>query len=194
MHPHTFVRLSHGVIFSSCWLWVPVAWLFVGALIPRKGIDVLIKSWEMLDDVHLVIIGRGPLKSIIPSHERIRHFEFVERERLVEFYGMADVFAFPTRLEGFGMSAGEAMACGTPVVTTNAKGVKDVVDDETGFRVDVDDVDAFTEKIKILLGNEKLRKEMGRNAVKRVRQKFDWERTVDETERFLEELIGDAKG
>ena len=170
--------------------------LFVGALIPRKGIDILVESWKELrknKDYHLIIIGQGPLRKLVPKERRVHHISYAgSKNRLVEFYNIADVFAFPTRLEGFGMVVGEAMACGTPVVTTNAKGVRKIVDERTGFRINIDDIKSFTEKIELLLGNEKLRKRMGKNSIKRIRENFTWDRTVSNTERFLERLIKNA--
>lgn len=167
--------------------------LFVGALIKRKGIDILIKAWNDLrkdEKNHLIVIGKGPLRKMIPVERRVHYIPYAgSKEKLREYYSVADVFVFPTRLEGFGMVVGEAMACGTPVVTTNAKGVRKIVDEKTGFRVDINDSEVFAEKIRFLLENDKIRGEFGRNAIKRIRDCFNWERTVDRIEKFLEELI-----
>ena len=78
------------------------------------------------------------------------------------------------------------MACSTPVVSTNASGIKDIIDDKTGFKVDIGDVEMFTEKIELLLTNEKLRKDMGKNSIKRIRKMFTWNETINRTEKFLE--------
>jgi glycosyltransferase involved in cell wall biosynthesis len=169
--------------------------LYVGALIPRKGIDVLMKSWERLKsfgNVHLVVIGQGPLRKLLKG-ERLHYIPYVEKSELVEFYNAADVFAFPTRLEGFGMTPAEAMACETPVVTTNAKGVRDVVSDDTGFRVEVDDVNDFTEKLKFLLKDGTARSAMGRRAAKRIRENFTWPGSVNRTEDFIMGMVKHAK-
>lgn len=176
--------------------------LFVGALIPRKGIDVLLECWKQLAlefrNAHLLVIGKGRMVDAIKQYqksvERIRHIEYAERSRLVEYYGIADVFLFPTRLEGFGLAAGEAMACELPVVTTNAKGVRDlVVDEETGFTVAVDDINGLISKTRMLLSDEKLREKMGKAGRKRIQEKFSWDTTVERTINFVEKLVASRK-
>jgi glycosyltransferase involved in cell wall biosynthesis len=172
--------------------------LFTGSLIERKGVDVLLESWKSVSEsyknAHLLVIGKGPLEGMVreyqKSAERIYHISYVkDRKDLPKYYGSADVFAFPTRLEGFGLTVGEAMACGTPVVTTDAKGVRDVVDDKTGFRVPVNDVKQFSEKLETLLEDEPLRRKMGRNCVSRIRDNFSWETSADEAESFMKQLV-----
>lgn len=123
---------------------------------------------------------------------KITHIgERVTQEDLIKYYNIADVFAFPTRLEGHGMTAAEAMSCGVPVVTTNAKGIRDVVvDGKTGYKVNINDVEKFSEKMKILLSDDSLRKRMGIAARKHIEKNWTWKNSIDQTEKFMKELVG----
>ncbi len=173
--------------------------LYVGHLIHRKGIDVLMKSWEdvckYFKNVHLILIGRGPLDNLVKKYqEKCRNIHIVPyvptQKDLAKYYNVSDIFAFPTRLEGHGMTASEAMACGLPVVTTNAKGVRDIVlDGKTGYKVDVNDVKQFSEKLKILLSDGSLRKKMGLAGRKCIEENWTWEVSLDQTERFMEKVV-----
>jgi len=175
--------------------------LFIGRLIERKGVDILLKAWEKvsreIDNVHLVIIGKGPLETLVKLYSKklrnITHISFIEKRiDLPKYYSLADIFVFPTRLEGFGMTAGEAMACGLPVVTTNAKGIKHVVDSSCGFKVRVGDYNSLAEKILILLKDDRLRSTMSKNAIKKVRKEFSWDVTVNKTVNFIKKVIENA--
>lgn len=177
--------------------------LFVGHLIHRKGIDVLLDSWKSVrkefKDVHLILIGRGAmgksLEHLVKQHQQIdrniHHIPHVSTQKdLLKYYNVSDVFAFPTRLEGHGMTAAEAMACGMPVVTTNAAGVRRfVLDGKTGYKVNIGDVKQFTEKLKILLSDDSLRKRMGRAARRHIEENWTWDVSIDQTEKFMEKVV-----
>lgn len=176
--------------------------LFIGHLIPRKGVDILLESWknvrEEFKNVHLILIGRGyggeSLEGLVNDYKetdsKIHNIPYVPNKNdLAKYYNISDVFALPTRLEGFGRTAAEAMSCGVPVVTTNAKGIKDVVlDGETGYQVNIDNVMQFSEKLKKLLSNDSLRLKMGLNARKRVEKEFTWEASLNRAELFMDRL------
>ena len=102
------------------------------------------------------------------------------RSRFVEYYYDADVFAFtPIWNEGFGLPPVEAMAAGTPVVASRSGAVVEtVVDRETGFLVDKNDVRATAEAILRLLRDEPLRTMMGRAARQRALEKFTWDQVA----------------
>ncbi|MCK4497082.1 MAG: glycosyltransferase family 4 protein, partial [Candidatus Aenigmarchaeota archaeon] len=173
--------------------------LFVGHLIHRKGIDILMESWKNVckdfKNAHLILIGRGPLESLVKRYKEtygnIHIVPYVPTQKdLAKYYNISDVFAFPTRLEGHGMTAAEAMACGMPVVTTNAAGVRRfVLDGKTGYKVNIDDVKQFTEKLKILLSDDSLRKRMGRAARRHIEENWTWDVSIDQTEKFMEKVV-----
>ena len=76
-------------------------------------------------------------------HKNITHIgKFRSAEKLAEIYSSADVFINPSREETFGMTTAEAMACDTPVIVNNATALPEVITPETGYAIDLDDIDA----------------------------------------------------
>ncbi len=113
--------------------------LYLGTLEPRKGIDTLIRSYgEIAPHVahHLVIAGkRGwytePLFELareLGIEDRVRFTDYIPHDHLPALLNLADLFVFPSRYEGFGLPPLEAMACGTPVITSNASSLPEVVE------------------------------------------------------------------
>lgn len=102
--------------------------LFVGFCSARKGLEYLARAMhELPDDVRLVVVGKWDAA----YHERVvqalgsRRHQLIEAgyvadEQLPAYYSLADIFVLPSLLEGFGIPISEALACGTPVVTTSA--------------------------------------------------------------------------
>jgi glycosyltransferase involved in cell wall biosynthesis len=130
----------------------PVELLSVGALVPRKGYDVLIDALSALGDLHwrLTIAGdcgRSPetaerLKSDISRRalsEKITVEDSVTPARLAALYEQADLFVLASRYEGFGMAYAEAIAYGLPIVGTTAGAIPDTVPPDAGILVRPDD-------------------------------------------------------
>lgn len=106
---------------------------------------------------------------------------------------MADVFAFPSRKEGFGLALAEAMAIGLPAIGyKSCSGVNSLIKDGyNGFLVE-DGINDFAEKLKILMQNDELRMKMGENAKNSMKQ-FSPQIVYDKWERLIEELMGEHK-
>jgi len=117
--------------------------LFVGRLIPEKGILELlesVRSWS--DNIMLVIIGSGPLEDFITSQKKlVNNLIFlgeVDNERLPVYYSAADLLIVPSvHEEGFGRVILESLACGTPVVGSNRGAVPEAMDGTVGKLIDV---------------------------------------------------------
>lgn len=91
------------------------------------------------------------------------------RQDIDEICKVTDIFVFPSKREGLGMAALEAMAAGLPIITSNIHGIVDYsTNGETGYTCKPTDVDSFAESIQILIDNEKLRNKMGQNNSKLV--------------------------
>jgi len=145
--------------------------LFVGRLVPYKGVDVLLRAVAGLD-AETVIIGDGPLRSSLESlarnlgiSERVNFLGEVAADELLDWYYACDVFVLPsvTRAEAFGYVQLEAMACAKPVVSTRVpSGVAWVNrDGETGLTVAPGDVGALGRAIAVLAADGDLRQRMG---------------------------------
>ena len=104
---------------------------------------------------------------------------------------MAHVFLLPTELESFGLAALEAMACGVPVIGTDAGGLPEVVKHtETGFLLPVGDVEGMAARTLEILRDEECRLEMGQAGRRRAAALFSADRVVTQYEDFYERVLG----
>jgi glycosyltransferase involved in cell wall biosynthesis len=109
----------------------------------------------------------------------IEYVGAVSLEELVRVYARADVLLTPSLYEGFGMTALEAMACGTPVVASNTGSLPDVVGD-AGLLVSPTDVEAMVDAVVQVVTDRELQDTLRRRGLARARS-FTWERTARET-------------
>ncbi len=171
--------------------------IFVGRLEVYKKVDVMLRAMQQLEgrfpDAEIVVIGRGPAKDEL---ERLAdelglgprtHFTgFVSTEERDRLLSEARVCVFPSEKEGWGLTVIEANATGTPVVATDADGLRDSVrDGETGFLVPDEDVDAFADRIARLLDDDALATRMSAEALE-WSKRFDWERAADDMQDAIE--------
>ena len=156
--------------------------LFVGRLVPYKGLDVLLRALPGLD-AQLVIVGDGPLRGALETMVRELHIgdrvhlagEVTDEERLAWLHACAAlVLPSTTRQEAFGMVQLEAMLCGRPVVSTDVPtGVPWVnVHGETGFVVPAGDVASLRGALERLVADGDLRHALGAAARQRVLKMF----------------------
>jgi glycosyltransferase involved in cell wall biosynthesis len=127
--------------------------LFVGRLSEEKGILEFLAATEGLPRV---IVGDGPLRSRVPEA-----VGFVRHEELGAYYERAAVVCLPSRREGYGVVAREAMAYGRPVVATRVGGLADAVTPDAGVLVTVGDRIALRRAIEGLLNDRELRERLG---------------------------------
>ena len=145
--------------------------LSIGEMIERKNHEVIVRALAKVQNpnVYFAICGKGPLKEHLEQlanelgiGSRVKFLGF--RKDIPELCNAADISAFPSRIEGLGLAGIEAMAAGVPLVSSNVHGILDyVIDGETGYAVDPEDVDGFAKAISILADNENLRKGMSVN-------------------------------
>jgi glycosyltransferase involved in cell wall biosynthesis len=159
--------------------------LFVGRLIPRKGLPYLVEAAKQVIKeftVLFLIVGNGPLRGRLEAYlERInlsRNFVFlgdVKESVLPAVYNCADVFALPSIQEGQGIALLEAQSTAKPVVAFNVGGVPEaMVAGETGLLVKPDSA-ALADALKELLSNFSLREQMGRRGREFVSNNFTWD-------------------
>jgi glycosyltransferase involved in cell wall biosynthesis len=150
---------------------------FAGNLSKRKGADLLPSIMKQLGDGYLLFVASGQMQGSVQGCSNIVNLGRLTLDQLVATYNRCDIFLTPSRLEGFGLSVAEAMACGKPVVATNSSSLPElVVDDKGGFLCRTDDVEDFVEKIRHLASDEDLMREMGVFNRKRVEEKFTIEK------------------
>lgn len=148
--------------------------LFVGRLSEEKGVLEFLEATEGLPRV---VVGDGPLRDRAPDA-----VGFVPPSMLGGYYERAAVVACPSRREGYGVVAREAMAHGRPVVATAVGGLLDAVEDGvTGIRVSPRDPGALRAAIERLLSDAELRGRLGAAARAAARARFSWEAATAET-------------
>jgi glycosyltransferase involved in cell wall biosynthesis len=163
--------------------------LYVGFCTPRKGLEYLARALHRLPDtVKVLIIGRWEssyrakvYRALGKAADRFIELGYVSDAELPAYYALADLFVFPSLLEGFGLPIAEALACETPVVTTRAESIPEVIG-PGGRIVPPRDVDALAEAIAELAGDMALRRRLGRAGRQWVLAHFNQRRMV---ERYL---------
>jgi glycosyltransferase involved in cell wall biosynthesis len=169
----------------------PLRLLFVGNTSRRKGFDVVMAlARRMGDAVEIACTGglRGGTGGNLPSN--VRFLGRLSSEDLVRAYQGCDAALVPSRYEGFGYAALEAMACGKPVLGFACGSVEEiVVDGESGFLVGVDDIDGLQRRAEELANDDGLRDAMGRSGRGRAERHFTVEQGVDAYIRLYASLV-----
>jgi glycosyltransferase involved in cell wall biosynthesis len=156
--------------------------LYVGRLSAEKGVLELVEAARGLP---LRVVGDGPLRAQVPSEG------FVAPSELGPWYERAAVVAAPSRREGYGVVAREAMAWGRPVVATAVGGLRDAVEDDvTGLLVPAGDSDALRAALERLLGDAKLRARLGEAARDHAEREFSFSASASALVAVYREALG----
>lgn len=178
--------------------------LYLGGYDIRKNLSVLLRAYTYVkrgfdDQYPLVLAGRlpqnpsprftviEPLLDRFDLRDVVRTIGEVDEVDKPALYRGAACFVFPSRYEGFGLPPLEAMACGTPVVTTETSSLPEVVGD-AGFLVDPDDVRGMGSAIIAMLTQEEFAASLRQRGLARAAQ-FTWERTARETLRVYRDCL-----
>ncbi|WP_246072140.1 glycosyltransferase [Martelella lutilitoris] len=170
--------------------------LSIGSLTPRKGHDVLVAALGKVEDLAwtATIAGSRDLdgETAAAIERQIEALGLGGRVRLTgavddtgPLYAGADLFALASRYEGYGMVFAEALARGLPVIGCRAGAVPDVVPEEAGFLVDVDNVDAFAAALRALLSDPDIRRRKTKGARRAGSALPRW----DETGRIVSDML-----
>ena len=176
--------------------------LFVGRLTDVKGIPVLLEVFNVLadqyPDLELRIVGDGPQRSTY--QERCRELDIDDRVNFVgdvpyhemaAHYRQSRIFVLPSRNEGLPRTVLEAMASGTPVVTTALPQLESVVDG-AGYTVQAGAVGEFAKTIRRLLDDESHCRELGETGRNRVVSENSWTETVEQTTDVYYDVLSEA--
>jgi glycosyltransferase involved in cell wall biosynthesis len=175
--------------------------LSVGALVPRKGFDVLVAAFATLADLpwRLIIVGdrgRDPKTAAqldadivrLRLEDRVTVIGAVTAQRLGELYARADVFALASRFEGYGMAYSEAIAHGLPVVGTRAGAISDTMPPDAALLVAPDDVPALAKALRQVIANTDERRLLAAAARMAARKFPTWQESAHILSRALEAL------
>jgi glycosyltransferase involved in cell wall biosynthesis len=188
--------------------------LSVGRLVPRKGVDLVIRALPYLreagfDDVELLIVGGGGDSGALHADPEVRRLldlaaelgvsdqvslqGQVSRGEMPGIFRSADAVVCAPWYEPFGIVPLEAMACGVPVVAAAVGGLRDtVVDHATGLHVPPRDPEAIASALTMLLENPALRAELGKAGQQRARTRYSWDRVAAETEKAYQLAVAEA--
>jgi glycosyltransferase involved in cell wall biosynthesis len=168
--------------------------LAVGALIPRKGQDILIRALPALPGVTLLLAGQGThrtewerLAAQLGVSDRVGFLGSVMHERLPHLLAAADVMALPSASEGLANAWVESLACGTPIVITDVGGARELMDRPEAGRIVERTPEAFAEAIAAILADPPDRK-----AVRQTAKRFTWAANGEALETHLRAVAGKA--
>lgn len=169
---------------------------------PLKGLNYLLRAVAEIEanrSVRLVVVGQpkknGSIRGLINQLGIEKSVQFTGRINNHEFvheYAKASMAVVPSVYEGFGLPAGEAMACGVPVISTTGGALPEVVGD-AGILVPPADSGALVKAITTLLDNPAQANQLGRQGFKRVQQNFTWEKAAEKTVAAYREAIRDHR-
>lgn len=153
--------------------------IFVGQIGLRKGVHYLLSAWKQLDlpESELLLVGANNFPEAWFARQRgnCRWVGYVPHILLNQYYSQADVFVFPSLVEGFGQVILEAMACGLPVITTlNTAGPDIITEGIDGFIVPIRDVSALKEKLLWCRNHPEALARMGQ-AARRKAESLSWD-------------------
>lgn len=170
--------------------------LFVGRISKEKNLTMLLDAFKELKkdyrDLKLCVVGEGPEKDELKKKygEKDIYFEgYVNHSNLQDYYNKSKILVLTSLSEGFPTVIMEAMACGLPVVATNVGGVPEIIaHGKTGFLVDPNDLRDLKERIKSLLINEDIRRDMGNKALKCIKNHHSLSVVSKKYDEFLSDL------
>jgi len=172
--------LSHSDIIVTC----------VAEMNPNKNHMLLLSAWEKLaaecSNCHLLMVGKGELMPVLQKKvrkEKIPRVYFLGYRRDVpQILLESDIVTLTSKREGLPKSIMEAMAAGKPVVATNVRGSRDLVEHgKTGFLVELGDTEGLFLALKSLIENEELRKTMGKAGREKIKD-YSLDRVLNEME------------
>jgi glycosyltransferase involved in cell wall biosynthesis len=164
--------------------WSPPRLLFVGRVVYQKGLDLLLHALSNLRHIpwELTVVGDGPqrrpLKQLcehLGIEGRVRFLGWLKGPALVDAYGAANLFPYPSRHEGMPNAVLEAMASGLPVIASRIAGNEElVIPEETGLLIEPENQQALERALARLIEDPHRRREMGQAARRRAAEHFPW--------------------
>jgi glycosyltransferase involved in cell wall biosynthesis len=177
--------------------------LYVGTLEPRKNLTRLVQAFSQLKaqgHPHKLVLA-GPWGwSMNGFHQQIEELNLADRVQLLGYipdedlpglYSLATAFVFPSLYEGFGLPPLEAMACGTPVLSSRNSSLAEICGD-AAYLVDPRDVENLAEGLRRVVADADLRAQLSESGRRRA-QEFSWERAARETAAVYEGVLAKSE-
>jgi glycosyltransferase involved in cell wall biosynthesis len=169
--------------------------LFGGRLIPEKNAELIVEAIACInsrnESLNALIIGEGPNRNIVEKRiaeldleDAVETMDFVEDEEFLRYMKASDIFAFPSQREGFGLVGLEALACGTPVVTSNhpQNAAQELIEPgQTGYTCDLNS-EALASKLL-------LARSISSDGCRDFAQQYDWDRIATGMENYYEAAL-----
>ncbi|TAM37174.1 glycosyltransferase family 1 protein [bacterium] len=174
--------------------------LYLGRFVDYKGVNTLAAAFESLPSLHLKIIGEGPLENKLchfaSSHNNIELLGKVSREVVFEAIRKSSFVIFPSECyENMPMVIVESFAFSKPVIASNLGAIKEfVIDGLNGLLFEPGNAKGLAEKISYLFSHDKERIEMGKNANRTFRERFDKEKNYNELMNIYNKTINAGRG
>ena len=166
--------------------------LYVGRLAAEKQIQQVRPVLEQVPGTRLALIGDGPYRAELEKHFAglpVKFVGYLHGEPLHQAYASADLFAFTSAFESFGLVILEAMASGTPVVSSRVGGAQDMIEEGvTGYTFDVNDTSTLVERVREIVTTPGKLRQMGIDA-RIAAEKQSWPRMMDELIECYEALL-----
>ena len=169
---------------------------------PLKGLRYLLEAMAQLKptfpDLELLVVGK--LKQGGSTERRLRRLKLVDSvifvsgittETMVDYFAQASIVVSPSLYEGFGLPAGEAMACGCPVISSDGGALPEVVGD-AGLVVPAGNSQALSQALETLLNDPQLRQQLGQKGRERILEKFCWKVAAREFTHYYNEILAQS--
>ncbi len=172
--------------------------LFVGSVEPRKNLILLLEAYSLLDKTikkkfNFLLVGfkgwnNTKVMDIIKREEQyIQYLGYLSDQELAHVYNLASLFVYPSHYEGFGIPPIEAMACGTPVIVSNAASLPEVCADAALY-CDLYDANDLKEKMTDILTHTKLSEQLRIKGLKHAKQ-YSWEKSATQHHELFQSLL-----
>lgn len=193
--------LPEAFVLSRATEPAPLRLLFIGNVIPRKGLETLLEALRRSGTAfHLDVVGSivsdpayGAKMQAIAATIAGSTVDFhgpLDNLPLIEKMRSAQVMVVPSSYEGFGIVYLEGMAFGLPAIGTTAGAAGEIIaEGETGFLVHPGDAETLATRLEALSANRGLLAQLARNALQRYQQQHSWQQTAGEIREFLQKMI-----
>lgn len=152
-----------------------VTFLFFGTVSVRKGVPTLLNAWKLINskNARLILAGFGELPQDVELPSNVEFIGSIHPSKRNDLYNSADVFVFPSLLEGMAQVLVEAAACGLPIISTESSGAEEIIEEGiNGFIIKPNDEKALAERIAYFIQNPDVAKKMGLAKLPFINEKF----------------------